>query len=164
MAATSGSLRILSLLPSARTRPWKSTATRSTRSRATSMSCSIKRIVVSRENRRIISVTDAVSAGDRPAVGSSSRGAGVRGPPALVWAERANPPRHGAEDPGDDVEERGLARAGGADDGQALAGRDDQVHVVEGEEPAEAVGELLDLEGHHAGGLPRRCRTSPTSP
>src|SRR5262249_51209931 len=73
MAATSRSFLILSLLPSASTRPWKRTATRSTRSSATSMSCSIRRIVVSRENRRIISVTDAVSAGEGPARRSARR-------------------------------------------------------------------------------------------
>ena len=58
--------------PSAISRPWCITAMRSASSKATSMSCSIIRMVMSRGSCCTIATTRLVSAGERPAVGSSS--------------------------------------------------------------------------------------------
>ncbi len=49
---------------------------------------------------------------------------------------------------GDDAQQRGLAAAGGAEQGDQLAGRDVEVDVVERDEVAEALGDVADFDTH----------------
>ena len=49
----------------------------------------------------------------------------------------------------DQVEERGLAGAVGTDDGAQLAGLDRHRHVVDGDQAAELLGDVLDPQQAH---------------
>ena len=56
----------------------------------------------------------------------------------------------GVFQPGDDAQERGLARAGRAEQGQERAGGHVEAHVVQGDELAEALGQVADGDAHAA--------------
>ena len=53
-------------------------------------------------------------------------------------------------EPGDHPQQRGLAAAGRPQQGEEFAGLDLEADVVDGEEVAEAAGNVLDLEERHA--------------
>ena len=61
-----------------------------------------------------------------------------------------------AVEAGEHVEERGLARAVGADEAVDLAAADGEAHLRERREAAEALGDALDLEERGRGGRFRR--------
>jgi hypothetical protein len=75
--------------------------------------------------------------------------------PAERLVVHADLPRRGAVEPSDQVEERGLAGSGRADDRGHLTPADRQAHIVEGRDVAlaiEALGDVLDLDhGRTAG-------------
>ena len=52
--------------------------------------------------------------------------------------------------PGDDAEQRGLARSRGTEQGHQLAARHVEAHVVEGDEVAERLAQMTDLDAHAA--------------
>ena len=52
--------------------------------------------------------------------------------------------------PGDDPEQRGLARSGGPEQRHQLAARHVEAHVVEGDEVAERLAQMADLDAHAA--------------
>ena len=55
----------------------------------------------------------------------------------------------GEQEAGEVPEQRGLAAAGGSEQEEQLARLDAQVHVVEGDEVPEALGEVADGNGEH---------------
>ena len=67
-------------------------------------------------------------------------------------------PESGRDEPADQVDERGLPRAVGADEGKHLALRHGEVHVVHGVGVAEVLGQLVRPQDAHEAGaaLPRR--------
>ena len=52
--------------------------------------------------------------------------------------------------PGDDAQQRGLARSRGAEQRHQLAARDVETHVVERDEVAERLAQVADLDAHAA--------------
>ena len=56
----------------------------------------------------------------------------------------------GELEPGDDAQERGLAAARGPEQRHQLAGRERQAHVVERDEAAERLADILNLDAHAA--------------
>src|SRR6185503_8647835 len=80
---------------------------------------------------------------ERPA--QAPAGALVVGHPEQVLAEGADRPRSRLDEPGEDVEERRLARSVGADQA-AGATREGDAHTVDRGDAREADGEVLDLD------------------
>ncbi len=52
--------------------------------------------------------------------------------------------------PGDDAQQRGLARAGRTEQGDEFAGFDLQAHVVQGGEASKLLGDVADFDAHEA--------------
>ncbi len=88
--------------------------------------------------------------------------------PRDVGPLEVDPARVGRDQPADQVDERGLPRAVGADEGEHLARRHREVHVVHRAGGPEGLGELGGLEEIHdqtaRTGRGRRRRTVPTMP
>ena len=69
-------------------------------------------------------------------------------------------PLSGVEEAGDEVEQRGLAAAGGPEQRHQLAAADRQGDVLQGDGVAEALGDAIEAhgdvlprQGHHVAGL-----------
>src|SRR5947208_472149 len=125
----------------------------------TLISCSISSTPTPSRSR--IETSSALSSADsrglRPAAGpprQSRRGAVQL---ALAIAAQGQPADGRFVEAGDAVEDRGLARAVGTDDGGDLARLRCEGHIVDGQQAAEAHGEMLDFdEGHLVHGAPPR--------
>jgi hypothetical protein len=78
----------------------------------------------------------------------------VARPACDIAAEQQDLARGGGQGPGDDVEERGLARSVGPDDRLPVAGEHLQIDAPDGLQAAEALGEASELERRRRG--PRR--------
>src|SRR6185437_13648093 len=72
-------------------------------------------------------------------------------------AVQGQPADRGLVEAGDAVEDRGLAGAVGPDDRRDLARPGAERDVVDRHQPAEAHGQVLDLDQGRAHALPRRC-------
>ena len=77
--------------------------------------------------------------------GDAGRGDAVGGPGADVLALKENPPLGDAKDPGDEIEDGGLAGAVGADEAHQLPFLHLQGKIGDGLEAAEMVGEVDDF-------------------
>ena len=94
--------------------------------------------------------------------------------PVMVWPRQENATAVGLQLAAQHVEDRGLAGAVRADDGQQPAGLDGERHVARGHHAAERFAQPLDAEQAHAGALSRadgslrgrdrRSMTPPTMP
>jgi hypothetical protein len=73
-----------------------------------------------------------------------------------VAAEQPGRARVGVQEPEEDTDRRGLAGAVGAEEPGDLSGLDGEVEAVQGVDRAEALAQVVDLDGTHAGGR-RRC-------
>src|SRR5215475_11083078 len=79
----------------------------------------------------------------------------VDGIPRDVGALEHDAPRVHGDEPADQVDQGGLARPVGADEGQDLTFRHREVHVVHGVRLAEVLGEICRLEQAHGAGALR---------
>jgi hypothetical protein len=83
--------------------------------------------------------------------------------PARVLAVEQHPPRGRELQPGDDPEQRRLARAGRPEQRHQLARLHREAHPVERGEPVEALHDVADLDGHRFGPFPLYHRRAAAS-
>ena len=84
--------------------------------------------------------------GDLKRAGQAQRGAAVLGLGRHVGAEEGDAPRGHRQRAGDQVEQRGLARAVGTDERAPLARPHGELHAVDRAKPAERLADRLQLE------------------
>ncbi len=85
-------------------------------------------------------------AGDLERARHAERGALVARPVGHVLPEQKNLARRHRKNAGNQIEQRGLAGAVGADDGLAVAGHDAQRDVARGLQATETLAQILELE------------------
>src|SRR2546425_783562 len=114
-----------------------------------SMSCSMISSVMAGSSRRRSAVIMCASAWDRPAAGPP-----VLGQARDVVVEERDAAGARRQHAGDEVEQRRLAGAVGADERAALARADGELHAVDGTKPTEPLRDLLQPQrkvGHATG-------------